>query len=648
MRRFILIFALIVSGVCRAQTYYVDTASTGTGDGTTQQITGPHAAWKSIYEITGLLPGDSVLFHRGDTWAQSLIITASGEPYNIILFAAYGAGNDPLIDVSANYNVPAIGLYGVDYVEIQSFRLKGNGGAAAVTIMQGGGKQGSGAMGDGYTITVRDVNVLSNYGAGEGNHDGFSLSAVYPSGSSQALFYNISASKCRHETEPGGSHQCFTTHEKCKAKVYTANFSDSVNWYACSQSGQVEFYNLTATTNRSGGIAIPTGTTSENYCLISDSNLTANGGAALFSVSRTASRDGPRIIVQDSYLNSANSSLCINHGNITLQRNIIDINDPGWRFEHEDGLLSLQDNIFYCNDTANWARIFNILSPGYADVSGNIFNIGSTEYSILGFKKIEEPIFDSQIKNNIFRNVSGCDSVIRIDNDAYAPNIANNVFYNTIPSGRAIDLGHNGDETAEQKLNFTNNIFYNVADVIDDTAGGTYNSAYNCYYASEVIDDVGSITDDPLFVDAAAGDFHLKSQGWRWDKENTIPRWEYWNYDEYITSRCIDAGNPGRSLANELLSVPPDPGNIWGQNLRINIGAYGGTAQASMPPYGWALLADSSSDGIVNLTDLACLAQSWLAQDQEQSQDLNRDGRINFIDFALLANEWLEKTLWFN
>jgi parallel beta-helix repeat protein len=75
------------------------------------------------------------------------------------------------------------------------------------------------------------------------------------------------------------------------------------------------------------------------------------------------------------------------------------------------------------------------------------------------------------------------------------------------------------------------------------------------------------------------GDYHLKSQGWRWDAQRKV-----WTWDD-ITSPCIDAGNPGSPLGEELLSVPNDPNNEWGRNLRINMGAYGGTAEASMSPY---------------------------------------------------------------
>jgi len=76
---------------------------------------------------------------------------------------------------------------------------------------------------------------------------------------------------------------------------------------------------------------------------------------------------------------------------------------------------------------------------------------------------------------------------------------------------------------------------------------------------------VGNINADPLFVDTANGDYHLKSQAGRWD-----PNIKTWIIDS-VTSPCIDAGDP-----NSLVGDEPLPnGGI------INMGAYGGTIEAS-------------------------------------------------------------------
>jgi parallel beta-helix repeat protein len=165
---------------------------------------------------------------------------------------------------------------------------------------------------------------------------------------------------------------------------------------------------------------------------------------------------------------------------------------------------------------------------------------------------------------------------------------------------------------------------------------------------AESLEGIANIDSDPLFVDSNAADYHLKSTGWRWDRER-----QRWHYDK-VTSPCIDAGNPGSPLGEELLSVPGDSGNKWGVNLRINMGTYGGTAEASMPPYGWTLLADLTNDGIVNARDFAAQARYWMRAENPpkagmieanvagQQGDLNRDGVVDTTDVALLAEDWLK------
>lgn len=66
------------------------------------------------------------------------------------------------------------------------------------------------------------------------------------------------------------------------------------------------------------------------------------------------------------------------------------------------------------------------------------------------------------------------------------------------------------------------------------------------------------------------GDYHLKSQAGRWD-----PIAESWVQDD-VTSPCIDAGDPTAPVGDE----PIPNGGI------VNLGAYGGTAEASKSWFG--------------------------------------------------------------
>ena len=98
MKKLILILFLLFTAQVNAVTYYVNTASTGSGDGTTTATTGANAAWAAISEITGLSAGDFVYFNRGDTWHETdWSVTASGSAGSPITFGAYGAGDAPVI-----------------------------------------------------------------------------------------------------------------------------------------------------------------------------------------------------------------------------------------------------------------------------------------------------------------------------------------------------------------------------------------------------------------------------------------------------------------------------------------------------------------------------------------------------------------------
>ncbi|OHB61373.1 MAG: hypothetical protein A2Y12_11525 [Planctomycetes bacterium GWF2_42_9] len=174
----------------------------------------------------------------------------------------------------------------------------------------------------------------------------------------------------------------------------------------------------------------------------------------------------------------------------------------------------------------------------------------------------------------------------------------------------------------------------------------------------KLIWDIGNINTDPCFVDPGNwdpngtpaeysndywvhGNYHLKSYGWRW-----IDGGSNWTWD-YSTSRCIDAGNPGCSLSDEAITIPRDPDNEFGVNLRINMGAYGGTVQASMAPPGYGLLSDTDNNGRTDINDLNLLIDMWLDTGDKLNTDFDHDGNIDFVDFALLATEWFEISDWY-
>jgi len=75
----------------------------------------------------------------------------------------------------------------------------------------------------------------------------------------------------------------------------------------------------------------------------------------------------------------------------------------------------------------------------------------------------------------------------------------------------------------------------------------------------------GNLNQDPLFAGADCGDYHLESKYGRYD-----PQFDRWVSDS-VHSPCIDAGDPEAPVGDE---PAPNGG-------RINMGAYGGTPEAS-------------------------------------------------------------------
>lgn len=137
--------------------------------------------------------------------------------------------------------------------------------------------------------------------------------------------------------------------------------------------------------------------------------------------------------------------------------------------------------------------------------------------------------------------------------------------------------------------------------------------------------DGNNIDSDPLFANPSNGDYHLQSQGGRWDtNQNT------WVIDSNM-SPCIDTGNPNSDWTVEL----------WPHGKCINMGAFGGTPEASMSLSDAGNIADLNNNDLVDYTDLRAFVNKWLYQQVLLAEDLNRNGVVNFLDFAIFTNNWL-------
>ncbi|HUW33497.1 MAG TPA: right-handed parallel beta-helix repeat-containing protein [Planctomycetota bacterium] len=164
-----------------------------------------------------------------------------------------------------------------------------------------------------------------------------------------------------------------------------------------------------------------------------------------------------------------------------------------------------------------------------------------------------------------------------------------------------------------------------------DIAG--YPSSGNNFSADPLFADPGHWSDngtpaDPADDFFAVGDYHLKSKHGRWDPEANSGNGGWVN--DSVTSPCIDAGDPVSDYSKEPM---PNFG-------RVNMGAYGNTAEASRS--GWNIPADANADCTVNILDLIFIRgrmnQSTSTGDNWKA-DVNTDGRINILDLIYVRNK---------
>jgi len=183
-----------------------------------------------------------------------------------------------------------------------------------------------------------------------------------------------------------------------------------------------------------------------------------------------------------------------------------------------------------------------------------------------------------------------------------------------------------------------------------DTGGilGMSNNAYNCFWQNTAghfgqgaFAGTGDFIADPLFVQPGQwdpngtpanplddfwidGEYHLLAKNGRWDTNFDI-----WVTDS-TTSPCIDAGNPDADWTAEY----------WRHGGLINLGRYGGTAQASMSLSDVGNVADLNLDGLVDFRDVAIFSTIWPWRVPLLREDLDRDGDVDSADYAILVANW--------
>lgn len=184
---------------------------------------------------------------------------------------------------------------------------------------------------------------------------------------------------------------------------------------------------------------------------------------------------------------------------------------------------------------------------------GNTADMGGAVYSLFGSHTFTNCIFAANSAQRWGAGMYNSSSSVTAKNCTFSQNTARR--------GGAISNFFNSD------AHLTNCILwgdsYNEIYVSKGTVTASYSNVQGGWPGK------GNISVEPLFSDPGAHDYHLKSEAGRLAPDNRSG----WTKDN-VTSPCIDAGDPDSDWTRE-----PVPSGEW-----INMGAYGGTAEASKSP----------------------------------------------------------------
>lgn len=371
-----------------------------------------------------------------------------------------------------------------------------------------------------------------------------------------------------------------------------------------------------------------------------NTGLTPTNAFATIQRGLNAAQNGQVVVVAEgTYIGTGNKNLNFGGRAVTLlssagaYETIIDCqgSDQAFVFQNGetqntivDGFTMTNGNFqtgggIYCQ--ASSPRIVNcIISNNQGYYCGGVYSInyGSPTFvncQILGnsgtlgggirFAQSEGALINCLVVGNVSQNPG---AGIKCDYGNTSPIITNcTVAGNTSTSyggglwatytspvvNNSILWGNTGTAGAQMAVGVGATAAVSYSDVQGGQAGIFANSGFVNWGA-------GNLDQDPLFVDPNGGDYHLQSyRGRYWESM------DLWVLDAQ-TSPCIDAGDE----ADDVLDEPAPNGG------RINMGAFGGTAQASLSeaPVAAGIPGDVNEDGLIEITDLFALIDLWLME----------------------------------
>ncbi|MFC1652610.1 LamG-like jellyroll fold domain-containing protein [Planctomycetota bacterium] len=370
---------------------------------------------------------------------------------------------------------------------------------------------------------------------------------------------------------------------------WTGQVTPSLGGYGFSPSYRSYFNVTTSQVNQDYlGVAAPPGNDTYYVDAVNghDQNNGHNAASAFRTIQRglDAAANGHVVVVLDgTYVGHGNKELDFAGKAITLksqngpQNTVIDCQGNGraFYFHTNETVNTVVDGFTMMHGTANQGGAVYCSNSGpmiqHCVMLNNVSGSGGAVYCTTNSTTV---IRNCTLVNNVSQTVGGGLGCYNA-----AITVSNSIFWDNLAVG-------GGDEM----------VVYNLATLTvqhSDVAGGHLGvlvAGGTLQWAS------GNLDVDPLLVDPNNGDCHIKStRGRYW------PAHDVWVLDTE-NSPAIDSGDP-----NDAIDDEPQP-----NGSAINMGAYGGTAQASLSYTSCQLLDDHNKDGVIDYNDLLYLMNHWV------------------------------------
>ena len=593
---------LLVSSLL-GSTYYIDSNNgSDTNDGLS-----PETAWKTIKKInsTSFVPGDKILFQKGDIWREQLTVSSSGDNGNPIIFGSYGSGDLPIIhggEMIENWTQYNSNIYQAEcdwktYVVAED--------AEYPKIL---------------TPIAWDTNITNTapqMGPGTWTLD-TSNDRIY-------IWCSDNESPRNHTIEVSKRNYGIDINSKQYVEVKDLKIKYTNKVGTGSRGSEPAAYNifenLTIIGCRHSGIFIQAaGATTNEYNVIRNNIIRNCGnGAYAWDDAHNTRFIKNRIVhsiryeggspVQGAYTTDGIGIGCYESENVEISGNtILNCEDPGIEIDNSAG-TTVKRNFLKNNGTAGISpygiNIGGYEKAGTISIQYNVLvdHFGRFGYAISsGHPTKSAPDEVHNIHNNtIYTSNSG--GGISCFSGKY--NINNNIICLTNEDALAINFHSIVDESESDY-----NIFYNGGGNLLKNDGNSYSSVVN--WTTATSNDNHSKENDPQFIDAANNDFTPDSGSVAIDMGIDL------GFSEDFYGNITPVGNA------------PDIGAIERQEISIIYG-------------------DIDSNGIVQGYDAAIVLQYSLGMDpipalddrpwsinRVQSADVDQNGTIQSYDAALI------------